>query len=58
MEKITLRLVYGYIIVFFIIISIYAYMIYKHGGFYGYLENRKKRRDKLLERTKNLFNFT
>lgn len=58
MEKITLRLVYGYIIVFFIIISIYAYIIYKRGGVYGYLENRKKRRDKLLERTKNLFNFT
>jgi hypothetical protein len=56
MAKITLGLVYGYIIVFFIIISIPAYMIYKY-GFTGYLEKRRKNQNERFERVKKLFGY-
>jgi hypothetical protein len=55
MAKITLGLVYGYILVFFIVISIPAFMIYKY-GFKGYLVNRNQRAKKRFERVKKLFN--
>jgi len=55
MAKITLGLVYGYTLVFFIIISIPAYMIYKY-GFNGYLEKKRERRNKRFARAKKLFN--
>lgn len=56
MAKITLGLIYGYIIVFFIIISIPAYMIYKY-GFTGYLEKRRKNQNERFERVKKLFGY-
>jgi len=59
MAKITLGLVRGYILVFFIIvlvsISMPAYMIYKY-GFNGYLEKKRERRNKRFAHIKKLFN--
>jgi hypothetical protein len=55
MAKITLGLVYGYVIVFLIIISMYAFLIYKY-GFKGYLVNKNQRAKKRFERIKKLFN--
>lgn len=48
-------ILYGYIIVFFIIISIPAFMIYKY-GFKGYLKKRNERSKKRFENVKKLFN--
>jgi hypothetical protein len=48
-------MLYGYVIVFLIIISMYAFLIYKY-GFKGYLVNKNQRAKKRFERVKKLFN--
>jgi hypothetical protein len=45
-------ILYGYIIVFLIIISIPAFMIYKY-GFKGYLKKKNQNAKKRFERVKN-----